>query len=105
MTSRADRSLLLTTAAYHETGHAVMAYCFGWWVNYHGVEIEGYGKSEQEWLGQRDYCGLRHTNRTDSVEANVCVNCAGRVSDAKAVQVDGYGQRRDDVLTCLEFFR
>jgi hypothetical protein len=35
-------------AAYHEAGHAVVAYHFGWWVNDEGIEIDG-----------RQYTGLR----------------------------------------------
>ncbi len=56
--------------AFHEASHAVVAYCFGWWVNHEGVEID-----------ERWYCGLRRTIDANTVEAEICVHLAGFMAE------------------------
>ncbi len=40
MVSITEKSMDRVAAAYHEAGHAVMAYRVGWWINDDGIEID-----------------------------------------------------------------
>jgi hypothetical protein len=57
-------------SAYHEAGHAVVAYCFGWWLNPEGVEIDA-----------RQYCGLRREAWLSNEPAEVMVLQAGWLAE------------------------
>ncbi len=57
-------------AAYHEAGHAAMAYEVGWWVNHEGVEID-----------RRQYTGLQLKSINYTLRNRAMVNCAGWASE------------------------
>jgi len=71
---RAARDRLRTpeTTAYHEAGHVVVAYEFGWWVRRGGVR-----------LGAWAHARLRHSNSDNTVRARVCVYVAGLLAEQK----------------------
>lgn len=59
-------------AAYHQAGHAVLAYWFGWWLNDEGVEID-----------DRQHAGTRRLSPDDSTEAAVIQALAGWLCEHK----------------------
>jgi hypothetical protein len=67
-----DPNVRRTAAAYHEAGHAVVAYWFGWWLNDEGVEID-----------DRWYTGCRKLVLDNTVEAQICQAMAGWLSEHK----------------------
>jgi ATP-dependent Zn protease len=54
-------------AAYHEAGHAVVAYHFGAWLNHEGIEID-----------ERQYAGIRWRTFDYTTEARVTVLMTAR---------------------------
>jgi hypothetical protein len=79
--------------AYHEAGHAVVGYWFGWWLNPEGVEID-----------YRMYCGTRAFNLDRTIEARVLVTMAGDVAEAKLVGGNppfSYRKKAEDALACF----
>jgi hypothetical protein len=74
--------------AYHEAGHAVVAYVFGWWVAGRGIDIDA---------GQEVELSYRQIDRT--LDAEVVVSLAGWVAEFK---LHGTGVRRsEDAETLL----
>ena len=73
-----ERARLRTpeTVAYHEAGHVVVAYEFGWWVCRGGVRI-----------GAWAHARLRHRESDDTVLARVCVSMAGLLAEQKFLGV------------------
>jgi hypothetical protein len=71
---RAARARLLTpeTIAYHEAGHVVVAYEFGWWVRRGGVRS-----------GAWPHARLRWRESDDTMLAHVCVSLAGLLAEQK----------------------
>ena len=71
---RAARGRLLTpeAIAYHEAGHVVVAYEFGWWVRRGGVR-----------LGAWAHARLQHRESDNTVRARVCVYMAGLLAEQK----------------------
>ena len=67
-----DEELQRKAAAYHESGHVVVGYWFGWWLNSEGVEIDGL------W-----YTGCRKLPPDNTVEADVVNSLAGWLSEHK----------------------
>lgn len=65
----------IVNGAYHEAGHAVVAYQLGWWVRY--IEIEGVGE------GSKDYTGLSSYEYDRTYWRRVSINCAGWLSGWK----------------------
>jgi hypothetical protein len=65
----------IENAAYHEAGHAVVAYQIKWWVRY--VEIEGVGQ------GQRDYTAVSLAPYDNNLWRQVKNKCAGHLSGWK----------------------
>ena len=59
-------------AAYHEAGHAVVAYHFGWWVNAEGIEID-----------VRQYTGLRCFADDMTASRQVPISLAGWLAEHK----------------------
>ena len=68
------RARLITpeTIAYHEAGHAVVAYEFGWWVHRGGVRIGA-------WAHGR----LRYRQSDDTMLAHICISLAGLLAEQK----------------------
>jgi hypothetical protein len=71
---RTARARLLTpeAVAYHEAGHVVVAYEFGWWVRRGGVR-----------LGAWAHARLQHRESDHTVRARVCVYMAGLLAEQK----------------------
>jgi hypothetical protein len=71
---RAARKRLLTqeTVAYHEAGHVLVAYEFGWWVRRGGVR-----------LGAWAHACLHHDAYGANVRARVCIATAGILAEQK----------------------
>ena len=65
----------IENAAYHEAGHAVMAYQVDWWVRY--VEIYGIKN------GKKDYTALTRYSLYDDSGRALLINCAGWLSEWK----------------------
>ena len=74
--------------AYHEAGHVVVAYWYGWWLNSDGVEIDA-----------RWYTGVRTPKLYYSSEARVVQSMAGRIGEHK---FHGLGDGRFDDCSALE---
>jgi hypothetical protein len=53
-------------AAWHEAGHAIVAFRFSRWINHEGIEID-----------RRPYSGLWRTPTSDTERAGVMIACAG----------------------------
>jgi hypothetical protein len=68
--------------AYHEAGHVVAAYWYGWWLNEDGVEIDA-----------RWYTGMRRPALLDTTEASVVMSMAGWIAEHKYHRI---GNRRFD---------
>jgi hypothetical protein len=80
--------------AYHEAGHVVTAYWYGWWLNEEGVEID-----------TRWYTGTRSPALLYTTEARVVNLMAGRVAEHK---YHGLGNGRfddDEALLLLDLAR
>ena len=58
--------------AYHEAGHAIVAYEFGWWVRRGGVRISAWA-----------HASLQHHKSDDNLRANICVSMAGLLAEEK----------------------
>src|SRR5690349_7419684 len=88
-----DDALFRGADAYHEAGHAVIAYEMGWWVNHEGVEIE-----------ERQYCGLRRYLEDNTIEKDACVTLAGWCAEHKW---HGRGQIGDEqaLLSMMDAIR
>jgi hypothetical protein len=71
---RAARDRLLTpeAIAYHEAGHVVVAYEFGWWVRRGGVR-----------LGAWAHARLRYRESDDTMLAHICISLAGLLAEQK----------------------
>ncbi len=67
-------------AAFHEAAHAVLAYWFGWRVNYESVCIMSYGLPRVPDGGQ-DYTGMRCELWAYTLRARACVNAAGWLAE------------------------
>jgi hypothetical protein len=89
---RADASLAVRDCrihtAYHEAGHVVVAYWYGWWLNEDGVEID-----------DRWYAGMRSPALLYTTEARVITLMAGRLAEHK---YHGLGNGRFDDDGALE---
>jgi hypothetical protein len=86
-TSLAVRDCRIHTA-YHEAGHVVTAYWYGWWLNEEGVEID-----------TRWYTGTRSPALLYTTEARVVNLMAGRIAEHKN---HGLGNGRFDDGQALE---
>jgi hypothetical protein len=71
---RAARDRLHTpeTTAYHEAGHVVVAYEFGWWVRRGGVRI-----------GAWAHARLQHRKSDYTMLADICIHMAGLLAEQK----------------------
>jgi hypothetical protein len=74
--------------AYHEAGHVVVAYWYGWWLNEDGVEIDA-----------RWYTGMRSPVLLYTTEARVVTSMAGQMAEHK---YHGLGNGRFDNEGALE---
>ena len=70
------RSITPEAIAYHEAGHVVLAYEFGWWVRRGGVRI-----------GAWAHARLRHREGDDTMLANICISLAGLLAEQKFLGV------------------
>jgi hypothetical protein len=86
-TSLAMRDCRIHTA-YHEAGHVVVAYWYGWWLNEDGVEID-----------TRWYTGTRSPALLYTTETRVVNSMAGRIAEHK---YHGLGNGRFDDDGALE---
>jgi len=70
-----ERARLRTpeTVAYHEAGHVVVAYEFGWWV------CRGWVRSIRAW----PHATLRHRESDYTELARVCIHMAGLLAEQK----------------------
>jgi hypothetical protein len=66
------RVLTPETIAYHEAGHVVVAYEFGWWVRRGGVR-----------LGAWAHARLRHREADYTLCARICIRMAGLLAEEK----------------------
>ena len=91
---RAARGRLLTpeAIAYHEAGHVVVAYEFGWSVARGGVR-----------LGVWAHARLRHRESDNIVLARVCVHMAGLLAEQKFYELEWHLQ--EDVVRHLRAVR
>jgi hypothetical protein len=99
---RAARVRLRTreTIAYHEAGHAVVAYEFGWWVRRGGVRLGAWAhvrlqhrKSDYTVLGESD----------NMMMANICISLAGLLAEEKFHRVRWHFE--EDVVRHLRAVR
>jgi hypothetical protein len=77
-------------AAYHEAGHAVVAYLVGWWVNDEGVEID-----------DRQYTGLRCYVQDHNIPGRALICLAGRLAEYKWLRQPGRCRYSDDDLQSI----
>jgi hypothetical protein len=71
-----NRSLDNIATAYHEAGHVVIIYEFGWWVSRGGVRIV--------WAwGRGPHVRWRQYDSDYTVDARVCVSMAGLLAEQK----------------------
>jgi hypothetical protein len=76
--------------AYHEAGHAVVAYMVGWRVNHEGVEID-----------RRQYTGMRYPVCEDRPSSIAIVFCAGWLSENRWHGRGGRLLDDEDLLYCI----
>src|SRR5215471_2087775 len=81
--------------AYHEAGHIVAAYWYGWWLNEEGVEIDA-----------RWYTGMRTPALLNTTEACMVVSMAGRIAEHKYHRLGaGRFDNSGDALELLDVAR
>ncbi len=78
-------------ASYHEAGHAVMAYQYGWWVNHEGVEVE-----------RRQYTGLRCHGFAKSPTQEIPISLAGWLSEHRFHGLGGRFRKDEDLQNILD---
>jgi len=81
-------------AAYHEAGHAVVAYHFGWWVNEEGIEIDA-----------RQYTGLRCMSFDMTASRSVPISLAGWLAEHKHHGRGARHQSDDDLAFVIDDIR
>ena len=76
------RARLLTpkTIAYHEAGHVVVAYEFGWWVRRGGVRLGAWAHARLR-HSEADYTVLGESD--NMMLAKVCISMAGLLAEEK----------------------
>ena len=79
---RAVRARLLTreSVAYHEAGHVVVAYQFGWWVHRGGVRLGGWAHARLRHR-RADYTVLGTSE--NMLLARICIRIAGLLAEEK----------------------
>jgi hypothetical protein len=80
--------------AYHEAGHVVVVYWYGWWLNADGVEID-----------TRSYTETRSPALLYTTEARVVMLMAGRIAEHKYHGLDNARFDDDSGLEVLEVVR